>query len=175
MPAKLVGVQLFDKLGRVDVEEATAGDIAAVSGIEDVEIGDTICDAVDPRPLPRLTVDEPTLSMVFSINTSPLVGRSGKFLTTRHLRDNLTVQSLHLRLRIGHLSPPLHVIEIKLHGEEATLRQRLMKKPHERGVDPLACAVRQDNGDIAVPRCLKQIFPVTPDMISAVQCLSLSL
>jgi GTP-binding protein len=89
VPAKLVGVQVFDKLGRVDVEEVTAGDIAAVSGIEDVEIGDTICDAADPRPLPRLTVDEPTLSMVFGINTSPLVGRSGKFLTTRHLRDRL--------------------------------------------------------------------------------------
>jgi GTP-binding protein len=89
LPAKLVGVQSFDKLGRIDVDEATAGDIAAVSGIEDVEIGDTICDAVDPRPLPRLTVDEPTLSMVFGINTSPLVGKSGKFLTTRHLRDRL--------------------------------------------------------------------------------------
>ena len=88
-PAKLVGVQSFDKLGRIDVEQATAGDIAAVSGIEDVEIGDTICDAADPRPLPRLTVDEPTLSMVFGINTSPLVGKSGKFLTTRHLRDRL--------------------------------------------------------------------------------------
>ena len=89
LPAKLVGVQSFDKLGRIDVEEVTAGDIAAVSGIEDVEIGDTICDAVDPRPLPRLTVDEPTLAMVFGINSSPLVGKSGKFLTTRHLRDRL--------------------------------------------------------------------------------------
>jgi GTP-binding protein len=89
LPAKLVGVQSFDKLGRIDVEEVTAGDIAAVSGIEDVEIGDTICDAADPRPLPRLTVDEPTLSMVFGINTSPLVGKSGRFLTTRHLRDRL--------------------------------------------------------------------------------------
>jgi len=89
LPAKLVGVQSFDKLGRIDVEEVSAGDIAAVSGIEDVEIGDTICDAADPQPLPRLTVDEPTLSMVFGINTSPLVGKSGKFLTTRHLRDRL--------------------------------------------------------------------------------------
>mgnify|MGYP006272650043 FL=1 len=87
--AKAVGVQVFDKLGRVDVEEATAGDIAAVSGVEDVEIGDTICDPNDPRPLPRLTVDEPTLSMVFGVNTSPLAGRSGKYLTTRHLRDRL--------------------------------------------------------------------------------------
>ena len=87
--AKVVGLQVFDKLGRVDVEEATAGDIAAVSGIEDVEIGDTICDPADPRPLPRLSVDEPTLSMVFGVNTSPLAGKSGKFLTTRHLRDRL--------------------------------------------------------------------------------------
>jgi GTP-binding protein len=87
--AKVVGLQVFDKLGRVDVEEATAGDIAAVSGLEDVEIGDTICDPTDPRPLPRLSVDEPTLSMVFGVNTSPLAGKSGKFLTTRHLRDRL--------------------------------------------------------------------------------------
>ena len=90
VPAKIIGLQVFDKLGRVDVEEATAGDIAAVSGIENVEIGDTICAVDDPRPLPRLSVDEPTLSMVFGINTSPLVGKSGKFLTTRHLRDRLT-------------------------------------------------------------------------------------
>ena len=89
VPAKVVGLQVFDKLGRVDVEEATGGDIAAVSGLENVEIGDTICDPLDPRPLPRLSVDEPTLSMVFGVNTSPLVGRSGKFLTTRHLRDRL--------------------------------------------------------------------------------------
>ena len=87
--AKATGLQVFDKLGRVDAEEATAGDIAAVSGIEPVEIGDTLCDPGDPRPLPRLAVDEPTLSMVFGINTSPLAGRSGTFLTTRHLRDRL--------------------------------------------------------------------------------------
>ncbi|MFM7520589.1 MAG: translational GTPase TypA [Planctomycetota bacterium] len=89
LPAKVVGLQVFDKLGRVDAPAATAGDIAAVSGIEGVEIGDTICDAVDPRPLPRLAVDEPTLSMVFGVNSSPLAGRVGKFVTTRHLRDRL--------------------------------------------------------------------------------------
>ena len=90
VPAKIVGLQVFDKLGRVDAEEATAGDIAAISGVEDVEIGDTICDPADPRPLERLSVDEPTLSMVFGVNSSPLAGRSGKYLTTRHLRDRLT-------------------------------------------------------------------------------------
>ncbi|MBM4021830.1 MAG: translational GTPase TypA [Planctomycetes bacterium] len=89
VPGKAVCVQVFDKLGRIDVDEATAGDIAAVSGIEEVEIGDTLCDPADARPLPRLSVDEPTLSMVFGVNTSPLAGRSGKYLTTRHLRDRL--------------------------------------------------------------------------------------
>ncbi|NDC64461.1 MAG: translational GTPase TypA [Planctomycetia bacterium] len=89
LPARIVGLQVFDKLGRVDADEATAGDIAAISGVENVEIGDTICDPADPRPLPRLSVDEPTLSMVFGVNTSPLAGRSGKYLTTRHLRDRL--------------------------------------------------------------------------------------
>jgi GTP-binding protein len=89
LPAKIVGLQVFDKLGRVDAEEATAGDIAAISGVENVEIGDTLCDPSDPRPLTRLTVDEPTLSMVFGVNSSPLAGRSGKYLTTRHIRDRL--------------------------------------------------------------------------------------
>ena len=89
-PAKITGLQVFDKLGRVDAEEATAGDIAAIHGLESVEIGDTICDPGRPLPLPRVTVDEPTLSMIFGVNTSPLAGRSGKFLTTRHLRDRLT-------------------------------------------------------------------------------------
>ena len=68
------------------LDEATAGDIAAVSGIEPIEIGDTLCCSNNPQPLARLAVDEPTLSMVFGINTSPLAGRSGTFLTTRHLR-----------------------------------------------------------------------------------------
>jgi len=89
VPAKIVGLQSFDKLGRIDADTATAGDICAISGIEDVEIGDTICDPADARPLPRLTVDEPTLNMVFGVNSSPLAGRSGKYLTTRHIRDRL--------------------------------------------------------------------------------------
>jgi GTP-binding protein len=86
---KVVQVHVFDKLGRVEVEEATAGDIAAVVGLETVEIGDTIADVENPVALSRLTVDPPTLQMVFGVNTSPFVGRSGKFLTTRHLRERL--------------------------------------------------------------------------------------
>ncbi len=69
--------------GRVEVDEVTAGDIAAVVGLDDVEIGDTICTRGELRPLPRLTVDEPTLEMIFSVNTSGFAGREGKYVTTR--------------------------------------------------------------------------------------------
>jgi GTP-binding protein len=87
--AQIAAVSIFDRLGRTDVPEATAGEIAAVVGLEEVEIGDTICSRGDLRPLPRLTVDEPTLEMLFSINSSPLVGREGKYVTTRQLRTRL--------------------------------------------------------------------------------------
>ncbi|RMF37524.1 MAG: translational GTPase TypA [Planctomycetota bacterium] len=88
-PAQVASVSVFDKLGRVEVEEASAGDIVALVGLEDVQIGDTICSRGSPRPLPRLTVDEPTLEMIFSVNSSPLAGREGKFVTTRQLKARL--------------------------------------------------------------------------------------
>jgi GTP-binding protein len=81
---------VFDKLGRTEADSAQAGDIAAVTGLEKIEIGDTLCDLAQPVALPRLRVDEPTLRMIFQINSSPLAGREGKFLTTRHLRARLT-------------------------------------------------------------------------------------
>ena len=79
----------FDKLGRVEVDEVTAGDVCAIVGIADVEIGDTICHRDHHRPLERLHVDEPTLEMVFTINSSPFAGREGKYVTNRQLRERL--------------------------------------------------------------------------------------
>ncbi len=79
---------VFDKLGRVEVAEAGAGDIVAVVGLASVDIGDTIADAEAPVALPRIEVDEPTLSMLFTINDSPLTGE-GQFLTSRHLKERL--------------------------------------------------------------------------------------
>ena len=93
---EIVGVNLFDKLGRVDVERAEAGDIVALIGLPTPEIGDTVCDRFTPRALPRITVDEPTLSMLFTINDSPLAGKDGgKFLTSRHIRDRLDRELEH--------------------------------------------------------------------------------
>lgn len=86
---KIAGLYVFDKLGRVATESAQAGDIVAIEGLEDVEIGDTITAVDTGTALARLAVDEPTLEMVFSVNTSPLVGREGKFVTTRQLKARL--------------------------------------------------------------------------------------
>ena len=87
--AKVVGVNIFHNLGQTEVESAAAGEVVAIVGLDDVEIGDTICDPSAPDPLPRVTVDEPTLEMVFGINSSPLAGRDGKYVTTRQLRERL--------------------------------------------------------------------------------------
>ncbi|MCL2347362.1 MAG: translational GTPase TypA [Planctomycetaceae bacterium] len=86
---KVAMLYTFDKLGRTEVHEVDAGDIAAVVGLPEIEIGDTICSPQLPRALPRIHVDEPTLRMTFGINNSPFAGREGKYVTSRHLRDRL--------------------------------------------------------------------------------------
>ncbi len=88
-PVEITGVEVFDKLGRTPVDTATAGDIVALIGLDEPDIGDTIACPVAPVALTRISVDEPTLSMLFTINSSPLSGRDGKFVTSRHLRARL--------------------------------------------------------------------------------------
>jgi GTP-binding protein len=86
---KISAVNVFDKLGQVEVERAEAGEVVALIGLENVEIGDTICEVTITEPLPRISVDEPTLEMIFSINSSPLAGKEGKYVTSRQLRERL--------------------------------------------------------------------------------------
>jgi GTP-binding protein len=87
--AKITKLYTFEGLKRKEANEAMLGDIVAVSGVTDVTIGDTICDVGAADPLPFVAIDEPTLSMTFSVNNSPLAGREGQFVTSRHLRDRL--------------------------------------------------------------------------------------
>ena len=92
---------IFEALGKKKVSEVLAGDICAVVGLEDFNIGDTIADAENPEALPVISVDEPTMNMLFSINNSPFFGKDGKFVTSRHLRDRLmkeTEKNLALRV-----------------------------------------------------------------------------
>jgi GTP-binding protein len=88
VPGGIDSVLVFDKLGRTETTEVEAGDVVAVVGLADVDIGDTIADAETPVALPRIEVDEPTLSMMFTVNDSPLTGE-GQFLTSRHLKERL--------------------------------------------------------------------------------------
>ncbi len=86
---KISKLYMFDGLNRVDIKEATVGDVVAISGIADIGIGDTICGPENPSAIPFQKISEPTLSMNFMVNDSPLAGTEGKFVTSRHLRDRL--------------------------------------------------------------------------------------
>ena len=86
---KVTKLYLFDGLQRVEVGSAAAGDIICLAGIDDITIGETIIDPQDPRPIPPLHVDEPTVSMIMGVNTSPMAGRDGQYVTSRNLRDRL--------------------------------------------------------------------------------------
>ena len=87
--SKVAQVQSFDGLGRKNVDEAAAGDIVALAGLESVDIGDSICDPTDPQPLEATEIEPPTLTMMFSVNDSPFAGKEGKFVTSRNLRERL--------------------------------------------------------------------------------------
>ena len=87
--ARVVKLMRFHNLGREEVSEASIGEIVCVAGIADINIGDTLCDALNPEPLPFVKIDEPTIAMTFSVNDSPFAGQEGKFVTSRHLRDRL--------------------------------------------------------------------------------------
>ncbi|HEX2927459.1 MAG TPA: translational GTPase TypA [Ruminiclostridium sp.] len=87
--ARITKLYCYEGLKRIETAEAKLGDIVAVSGVGDVTIGDTICEVGAPDPLPFVAIDEPTLSMTFSVNNSPFAGREGTFVTSRHLRDRL--------------------------------------------------------------------------------------
>ena len=87
--ARVVKLMRFHNLGREEVSSASIGEIVCVAGIADINIGDTLCDADVPEPLPFVKIDEPTIAMTFSVNDSPFAGQEGKFVTSRHLRDRL--------------------------------------------------------------------------------------
>ncbi len=99
---KIKELHTFEGMGRKRVPTVEAGDICAIVGLDKFEIGDTICDAENPDPLPPIAIDEPTMSMLFSINDSPFFGKEGKYVTSRHIQDRLNLEldkNLALRVR----------------------------------------------------------------------------
>ena len=104
--SKIKEVHTFEGLGRKKIDAVSSGDICAIIGVDGFEIGDTICDYEKPEPLPPIAIDEPTMSMLFTINDSPFFGKEGKFVTSRHIHDRLMKEldkNLALRVRKSEL------------------------------------------------------------------------
>ncbi|MBW3645953.1 MAG: translational GTPase TypA [Actinobacteria bacterium] len=144
-PAQLLAVE---GLNRVAAEALGAGDVFVLAGFPEVEIGDTIADPADPDPLPRLTIDEPILRMTFGVNTSPLAGREGRYLTSRHLRDRLAREVLgNVAIRVEDTDSP-DVLQVAGRGELqlAVLIESMRREGYELEVSRPEVVTREIDG-----------------------------
>src|SRR5207245_4067489 len=135
----------FEGISRVEVEERRAGDLFVIAGFPEVEIGDTLADPGDPKPLPRLAVDEPVLRMTFGVNTSPLAGQEGRYLTSRHLRERLDREVLgNVAIRLEDTGAP-DVVQVAGRGELqlAVLIESMRRAGYEVGVSRPAVLARK--------------------------------
>lgn len=108
---KIKDLQTFEGMGQAHADSVSSGDICAIVGLENFEIGDTICDLANPEPLPPIAVDEPTMSMLFTINDSPFFGREGKFCTSRHIGERLQKElERNLALKVREISPDSWIV-----------------------------------------------------------------
>ncbi|MGE0823875.1 MAG: translational GTPase TypA [Candidatus Binatia bacterium] len=107
VPCRIVQVYTWQGLKRMEIEGAQAGDVVAIAGIEEIQIGETVSDREFPRPLPAIRVDEPTISMIFGVSTSPWSGREGQFVTSRKIRERLLAEARkNVSLRIEEMDSP---------------------------------------------------------------------
>jgi GTP-binding protein len=148
LPRKINQIQKFSGLERVLVDEAYAGDIVLINGIEDFGIGATICDPATPEALPMLNIDEPTLIMNFCVNTSPLAGKEGKFVTSRQIRDRLNKELNHnVALRVRETEDDT-VFEVAGRGELhlTILLENMRREGYELAVSRPRVLVKEVNG-----------------------------
>jgi len=143
----------FDGLKRVEVTEASAGDIVCLAGLADITIGETITDAEQPRPLPPLAIDEPTVSMVFGVNTSPMAGRDGQFVTSRQLRDRLNRELLgNVSIRVENTDSPEQMKVIGRGELQLSILIEMMRREgYELQVSRPEIVTREENGQILEP------------------------
>ncbi|HCE01724.1 MAG TPA: translational GTPase TypA, partial [Acidobacteria bacterium] len=143
----------FDGLQRVEVKAAAAGDVICLAGIDDITIGETITDSESPRPIPPLHVDEPTVSMIFGINTSPMAGRDGKFVTSRNLKERLARELIgNVSIRVQDTESPeqMNVIgrgELQL----SILIEMMRREGYEIQVSRPQIVTREVDGGIEEP------------------------
>jgi GTP-binding protein len=145
---KITQILGFHGLTRVEVESAGAGDIVAFAGIAEPKVSDTLCDPATVEPLPSLTVDEPTISMTFEVNTSPFLGREGKFVTSRQIRERLEREAIHnVALRVEPTADPDKFVVFgrgELHL--GVLLENMRREGYEMAVSRPRVVIKQING-----------------------------
>ncbi len=150
---RIIQVLGFLGLDRVEVEEASAGDIVAFAGIERPQISDTICDPSKPEALPALVVDEPTISMTFEVNNSPFCGRDGKYVTSRQIRERLMREIMHnVALRVEETDDP---DKFKVYGRGelhlGVLLENMRREGYELAVSRPRAVVKEIDGQLCEP------------------------
>ncbi|GAB6073233.1 translational GTPase TypA [Venenivibrio stagnispumantis] len=146
-------IYTYEGLKRIETKEAKAGDIVAIAGLEDITIGDTIADAENPVALPPITVEEPTISMIFSVNDSPFAGRSGKYLTSRHLRERLYKETLtNVALKVQDTdNPDSFLVMGRGELQLAILAEMMRREGYEFQVSKPKVITKEENGEIYEP------------------------
>jgi len=143
----------FDGLRRVEIEEATAGDIVCLAGIEDITIGETIADPEHRMPIPPIAIDEPTVSMIFGVNTSPVAGRDGQYVTSRNLRDRLNRELLgNVSIRLEETDSP-EQIKVVGRGELqlSILIEMMRREGYELQVSRPEIVTKDQDGRVVEP------------------------
>ena len=143
----------YEGLKRVETKEAKAGDIVAIAGLDDIYIGETISDAENPKALPPISVEEPTISMIFSVNDSPFAGRSGKFLTSRHLRERLYKETLtNVAIRVEDTDNPESFLVMGRGELQLSILAEMMRREgYEFQVSKPEVIVKEENGQKLEP------------------------
>ncbi len=151
--ARVTNLYVFENLDRVEVAQAGPGEIVALAGFEEVHIGDTVTEVDRPAPLPRVVVDEPTVSMVFSVNTSPFAGQEGKYVTSRNLKDRLDRELLtNVSIRIEPGDTP-DAFQVSGRGElqMAILIEMMRREGFELAVSKPEVITRRTDGVVHEP------------------------
>ncbi|HUI25443.1 MAG TPA: translational GTPase TypA [Candidatus Kryptonia bacterium] len=152
-PVKVTQIYGWHGLKRIEVQSAGAGDIVAVAGIEDIHIGDTIADRENPKPLPGIRVDEPTIAMIFSVNTSPWAGKEGEYVTSRKLRERLQSElRKNVSIRIEDTDSP-DALRVTGRGELqlAILIETMRREGYEMMVSKPTVVTRDVDGAVHEP------------------------
>lgn len=174
--AKVGKLFTYEGLGRLEVQEAFAGDMVVISGIEEISIGETICDPSNIEPMPMIEIEEPTLSMNFLINDSPFCGKSGKYVTNRHLKNRLDKElEVNVGLRVDALDSVQDGYRVSGRGELhlSILLENMRREGYEVAVSKPQVLMKMIDGQRCEP--VERVIAIVPDQFSGTVISELSI